>query len=219
MALRELIHNISTNWREILLKILDKCPLLEENYNLNIKTGDDIYPESQNIFRCFNYFNVEDTKVIILGQDPYHGPGQAIGLSFGVNENMPSPQSLKNIFKIIENPKTTKSLEYWAKQGVLMLNSSLTVKHKTPASHMKIWEPFTKKLIEFINNTLHTTVFVAWGAFAHKLLKDTDSRHHLLISSHPSPLSYSRKYKDFPAFKDSDIFKKINEYVCKPIIW
>ena len=84
---------------------------------------------------------------------------------------------------------------------------------------MKIWEPFTKKLIEFINNTLHTTVFVAWGAFAHKLLKDTDSRHHLLISSHPSPLSYSRKYKDFPAFKDSDIFKKINEYVCKPIIW
>ena len=219
MALRERIHNISTNWREILLKILDKCPLLEENYNLNIKTGDDIYPESQNIFRCFNYFNVEDTKVIILGQDPYHGPGQAIGLSFGVNENMPSPPSLKNIFKIIENPKTTKNLEYWAKQGLLMLNSSLTVKHKKPASHMKIWEPFTKKLIEFINNTLHSTVFVAWGAFAHKLLKDTDSRHHLLISSHPSPLSYSRKYKDFPAFKDSDIFKKINEYVCKPIIW
>ena len=230
MALREQIQKISTNWREILLKILDDCPTLEETYHLNnekYKKELPTYPELHNIFRCFNYFNVEETKVVILGQDPYHGPGQAIGLSFGVNDDFsepepepePFPPSLKNIFKKIENPRTTKSLEWWAKQGVLMLNASLTVRHKTPASYMKMWRPFTKKVIEILNNSLKSTIFVAWGAFAHNLLKDVDKRHHLLVSSHPSPLSYSRKYKEFPAFKDSQPFKDINMRLIHPIIW
>ena len=222
MTLREQIQNISTNWRDILLKILDECPTLEETYHLNNeKYKEDLptYPEIHNIFRCFNYFNVEDTKVIILGQDPYHGPGQAIGLSFGVNDDMPAPPSLKNIFKKLENPRTTKSLEWWAKQGVLMLNASLTVRHKTPASHMKIWMPFTKKIIEVLNNSLKSTIFVAWGAFAHNLLKDVKSHHHLLVSSHPSPLSFSRKYKKYPSFKESQPFKDINMHLIHPIIW
>ncbi len=222
MSLRSQIGLIKTNWRENLLKILDECPNLEENYQLNSEKYKDLlptYPELNNIFRCFNYFNIEDTKLVILGQDPYHGENQAIGLCFGVNNGSRLPPSLKNIFKKLNNAKTDSSLESWAKQGVLMLNASLTVRHKTPASYMKMWLPFTKKIIEKLNKDCDFIVFVAWGAFAYNLLKEVNDKHSLIVSSHPSPLSYSRKFKNFPSFKESDTFNIINSKLNKPIIW
>ena len=222
MTLREEILKISTNWREILLKILDNHPDIEDKYNTEISLFDEslqIYPKKENIFRCFNYTNVETTRVIILGQDPYHGENQAIGLSFGVNENIKQPPSLKNIFKKLENSRTTTTLEWWAKQGVLMLNTALTVRQKTPGSHLSWWLPFTKDIIKHLSDSKQSRIFVAWGAFAHNQLKDVNKHHHLLVSSHPSPLSYFKKYKNFPAFKDAEPFKEINARLINPIIW
>jgi len=217
MLLRNEISKITTSWREILLKLLDECPELEKNYQLcdSLQTC----PKKENIFRCFNYFNANDTRVIILGQDPYHGPEQAIGLSFGVKDEIKKPPSLRNIFKKLENPQTTTTLEHWAKQGVLMLNTALTVRQKAPASHLKWWLPFTKKIIEYLSTGEQRMIFVAWGAFAYNLLKDIGEKHYLIVSSHPSPLSYSRKYGIFPSFKESEPFKEINSNLIKGINW
>ena len=222
MTLEEEILKISTNWREILLEILKKHPEIECNYNKEVSLLNEslqIYPKKENIFRCFNYTNVEDTRVIILGQDPYHGKNQAIGLSFGVEEGMKQPPSLKNIFKKLENSRTTTTLEWWAEQGVLMLNSALTVREKNPGSHLSIWLPFTKDIIAYLNDTEESKIFLAWGAFAHNQLKDVNKHHHLLVSSHPSPLSCYKKYKNYPSFNNTDPFKEINMRLINPIIW
>tara|TARA_Y100000996_G_scaffold291516_1_gene230447 strand:+ start:2145 stop:2810 length:666 start_codon:yes stop_codon:yes gene_type:complete len=221
MSLREEIGNITTGWRDVLLDILEKHPDIEYKYTAEIETFGEslpIYPERHNIFRCFNYFEPEETRVVILGQDPYHGPGQAIGLSFGVNENVKMPPSLRNIYKKLgENSKTSTTLEHWAKQGILMLNAALTVRHKTPASHMKMWLPFTKDIIRYVSEL--NIIFVVWGAFAHGLVQDVGENAVLLVSSHPSPLSYSRKYRNYPAFKETDPFKRINEILDIDIEW
>ena len=222
MTLREEILKISTNWREILLKILENHKDIEDKYNKEYELFNEslqIYPKKENIFRCFNYTDVEDTRVIILGQDPYHGENQAIGLSFGVEEGTKQPPSLKNIFKKLENSRTTTSLEWWAKQGVLMLNTALTVRHKTPGAHLKWWLPFTRDIIKYLNESVRKRIFVAWGAFAHKQLEQIKEHHHLLVSSHPSPLSCYKKYKNFPSFNDADPFKEINSILLEPIIW
>ena len=222
MSLREEILKISTNWREILLEILENHPDIEEKYKKEYELFNEslqLYPEKHNIFRCFNYTNIEDTRVIILGQDPYHGEKQAIGLSFGVNENIKQPPSLRNIFKKLENSRTTTTLEWWAKQGVLMLNTALTVREKAPGSHLTWWLPFTKDIISYLNKSEQSKIFVAWGAFAHNQLKDVNTPHHLLVSSHPSPLSCYKKYKNFPSFNDAEPFKEINMRLINPISW
>ena len=214
MSLAEQIQNISTNWREILLKLLDEESEIETWYKKECATFGEIlpiYPEKTHIFRCFNYFNIEDTKVVILGQDPYHGPNQAIGLCFGVNPDQKVPPSLKNIMKKLSGELSDSTLESWANQGVLLMNASLTVRHKTPSAHMKYWSKFTSKIIDYLAMNYKGLVFVAWGAFAHKRMEKVGQNHHLIVSSHPSPLSCSRKYRTFPAFKDSMPFREINE--------
>jgi uracil-DNA glycosylase len=175
-----------------------------------------IYPKNESIFRCFNYFDLNETKVVILGQDPYHGPNQATGLCFGVNNNCkPIPPSLKNIAKELKSDLNIDlsdwTLENWAKQGVLLLNSALTVTQGKPGSHMKIWSNFTKSIIDFLNKQEKSIIFVAWGAFAHNKLQNIDKKHKLIVSSHPSPLSVYKKYKNFPPFSGSKPFSKINE--------
>ena len=180
---------------------------------------DDVptFPSPENIFRCFNYFNIEDTKVVILGQDPYHGDNQATGLCFGVSEGVRAPPSLKNIQKELLHDVgiilKSLSLEGWAKQGILLLNSALTVRKKNPSSHMTVWLPFTKYIIDHLNKTQKSIVFVAWGAFAYDKLKDMNiKKHELIVSSHPSPFSVSRPMKSFPSFRHSRPFTQINEY-------
>lgn len=179
----------------------------------------EIYPKTEDIFRCFKYFTIENTRVVIVGQDPYHGPGQANGLAFAVNEGVKKPPSLKNIEKEIGKQV---NIEEWAKQGVLMINSALSVRQSSPAdkTHMKLWRPFTEEIIKKINDECEGVVFVAWGAFAMDFLKNIDmSRHHFVVTSHPSPLSANKKLKQYPAFIGSRVFETINEKSKEKIEW
>ena len=157
--------------------------------------GKVIYPPGSQIFRAFELTPVDNLKVVILGQDPYHGPGQAHGLSFSVSAGVPAPPSLKNIFKEIETDLGVRmsgypDLEKWARQGVLLLNAVLTVRAGSPTSHGKIgWEEFTDAVIRYISDNCEGVVFMLWGNFARSKSALIDkSRHHVLEAAHPSPL-------------------------------
>jgi uracil-DNA glycosylase len=183
-----------------------------------------IYPPKKQIFNAFRYFPLNQTKVVIIGQDPYHGQDQAHGLSFSVNNGVPIPPSLKNIFKELYSdttiiPPINGNLETWAKQGVLLLNSTLTVQSKTPNSHQQFgWGNFTDSIISNISSQNKHVVFILWGASAQKkkCLID-DSKHLILESSHPSPFSAHK------GFLGSKPFTKINDFLInnciEPIDW
>lgn len=158
--------------------------------------GKRIFPPGSQIFRAFDLTPVDKVKVVILGQDPYHGPGQAHGLSFSVPEGVPAPPSLKNIFKEIESDMGVRmsgypNLENWARQGVLLLNAVLTVRSGEAASHSKIgWEQFTDAVIRYVSNNCEGVVFMLWGNFARGKRELIDhSRHCVLEAAHPSPLA------------------------------
>jgi uracil-DNA glycosylase len=158
--------------------------------------GKRIYPPGSQIFNAFELTPVDKLKVVILGQDPYHGPGQAHGLSFSVPEGIPAPPSLKNIFKEIETDLGIRmsgypNLEKWARQGVLLLNAVLTVQAGAAASHSKIgWQEFTDAVIRYISENCDGVVFMLWGNFARGKRELIDlSRHHVLEAAHPSPLA------------------------------
>ncbi|MBP3563618.1 MAG: uracil-DNA glycosylase [Bacteroidales bacterium] len=158
--------------------------------------GQRIFPPGSQIFRAFDLTPVSELKVVILGQDPYHGSGQAHGLSFSVPDGVPAPPSLKNIFKEIEADLGVKmsgypNLEKWARQGVLLLNAVLTVRAGVAASHSKIgWEEFTDAVIRYISDNCEGVVFLLWGNFARsKSMLIDRSRHYVLEAAHPSPLA------------------------------
>lgn len=159
-------------------------------------SGKKIFPPGSQIFTAFELTPVSQVKVVILGQDPYHGLGQAHGLSFSVPDGIPAPPSLKNIFKEIEADLGIRmsgypNLEKWARQGVLLLNAVLTVRSGEAASHSKIgWQEFTDAVIKYISDNCEGVVFMLWGNFARtkRDLIDT-SRHHVLEAAHPSPLA------------------------------
>ena len=158
--------------------------------------GFRVYPPGSQIFKAFELTPVDKVKVVILGQEPYHGPGQAMGLSFSVPDNVPAPPSLKNIFREIESDLGIRmsgrpNLEKWASQGVLLLNAILTVRAGVAASHSKIgWEEFTDAVIKYLSDNCNGIVFLLWGNFARskKALIDS-SRHYVLEAAHPSPLA------------------------------
>lgn len=159
------------------------------------------FPPGRQIFSAFNNCKFEDLKVVIIGQDPYHGPGQANGLCFSVTEGTTHPPSLINIFKEIEQdigkayPKSG-DLEAWAKQGVLLLNATLTVRAHQAGSHQgKGWEMFTDAVIQSISNSKEGIIFLLWGGYAKRKERLIDqNKHHILKSGHPSPLSANRGY-------------------------
>lgn len=160
-----------------------------------------IYPDMNDIFNALKYTSFEDTKVVIIGQDPYHGPGQAHGLCFSVKKGIMPPPSLKNIFKEL-NADTGKAvpshgeLTHWATQGVLLLNTVLTVREGQPTSHSKMgWEIFTDRVISELNNKEKPVIFLLWGAHAQKKAElITNPIHYKLKTVHPSPLSASRGF-------------------------
>jgi len=219
MSLQKEAKRLTTGWKEVLLSY-PAWDALEAAYKKKVDTFAGfmkIYPPVENIFRCFNYVDPKDTKVVLLGQDPYHGEDQAIGLCFGVEDGEKIPPSLKNIKKELQQDVgvelSSSTLEAWAVQGMLLLNASLCVLHKSPGSCMKMWKPFTEYIIHYLNTEAQKVVFVAWGAFAYDRLQDVDQKKHtLLVSSHPSPLSASRSYQHHPAFKGSRPFSKIQEH-------
>lgn len=185
--------------------------------------GKTIYPPGRQIFKAFELTPVNEVKVVILGQDPYHGAGQAMGLSFSVPDNMPAPPSLKNIFKEIHDDlgitmSGRPNLEKWARQGVLLLNASLTVQAGIPNSHSGIgWTEFTDAVIRWLSDHRQGIVFLLWGSYARnkKALIDT-SKHFVLEAAHPSPLARG-------AFFGCRHFSKTNEILEKeglaPIDW
>ena len=181
-----------------------------------------IYPEYKNIFNALRYTDYDEVKVVILGQDPYHGPKEAHGLSFSVEEGVKRPPSLNNIFKELYNDlgikRDNNNLTDWAKQGVFLLNSIMTVVKDTPLSHKdKGWEIFTDDLIKFLNKREKPIVFIFWGSYARSKKELITNKNHLVLeSAHPSP--YSAK-----GFFGTKPFSKTNEYLknkgIKPVNW
>ena len=207
------MHN---SWNEVIKnypKIDELNKLIEKIDKQRLTTT--IYPPKEQVFRVFD-LALEDIKVVILGQDPYHNPNQACGLSFSVNDDVPLPKSLINIYKELHDdlgiiPAKTGNLESWFKQGIFLLNAVLTVEKNSPASHSKMgWEDFTDYIIEKISEENENVVFVLWGAYARSKNKLIDpSKHKIIESAHPSPLSAYR------GFFGSKVFSQINSYLAE----
>tara|TARA_B100000965_G_scaffold394870_1_gene407643 strand:+ start:1931 stop:2608 length:678 start_codon:yes stop_codon:yes gene_type:complete len=187
---------------------------------LDLKNNKIIfYPKGNQIFNAFNLTPFNKVKVVILGQDPYHGPGQAHGLCFSVPSSIKPPPSLINIFKELENDIGKKidyrngNLEHWAKQGVLLLNTTLTVEKSKPLSHQNYgWTEFTDYVISLISEKLNNIVFILWGAFAQSKKNLIDSNKHLiLIAPHPSPLSAHRGFFGSKPFSKTNSFLQSKE--------
>lgn len=194
--------NINESWKSIIKEELDK-PYFKElsEYLKKEYTNFTCYPKESEIFAAFNFCSFQDIKVVIIGQDPYHGPNQANGLCFSVQDGIPHPPSLQNIFKeittdlAITNPKSG-NLERWAKQGVLLLNATLTVRAHEAGSHQKQgWETFTDTIIQLISDKKENVIFLLWGGYAKNKMKLINNKKHtILTSGHPSPMSANRGY-------------------------
>lgn len=193
---------IHESWKKYLQTEFDK-PYFKDltQYVDNQYKTETCFPPENLIFNAFNTCTLEALKVVIIGQDPYHNYNQANGLSFSVNDGVKHPPSLVNIFKEIETDLNTPypssgNLEHWAKQGVFLLNATLTVRAHEAGSHQnKGWETFTDAVIKTISNQKENVVFLLWGGFAKKKSKLIDgTKHHILTSGHPSPLSANRGY-------------------------
>lgn len=175
-----------------------------------------IYPLNQNIFKALNETNINDVRIVILSQDPYHGKNQANGLAFSVNKGIKLPPTLINIYKELYNdlkilPSNNGDLTCWAKQGILLLNSILTVEQNKPLSHAnKGWEIFTNKIIHILNKRNKQIIFLLWGYYSNKKKSIIDNKKHIIISSsHPSPYSANE------GFFNSRPFSRINSYLLK----
>ncbi|WP_224482790.1 uracil-DNA glycosylase [Robertkochia aurantiaca] len=188
------------DWEDFLKGSLDKENMARLKASLKKEYRDhNCFPPENKIFAAFDYFPPEEVKVVILGQDPYHGRGQAHGLAFSVNEGVTNPPSLRNILKEVhaqegEIHAQSGCLIPWSKQGVLLLNTILTVREGQPGSHEKLgWQQFTDTVIQRVNDAAEGVIFMLWGGHARKKKKLIDSdRHNILESGHPSPLSANR---------------------------
>jgi uracil-DNA glycosylase len=217
---------IEESWKELLKDEFTKTYFLQIVSHLKTEkaTNATVYPQGSMIFNAFEKTSFSKLKVVIIGQDPYHGPGQAHGLSFSVPDGVQCPPSLQNIFKELNKdiglpiPKTG-NLTAWAEQGVLLLNASLTVRANEPASHAKIgWTLFTDAIIRKISDKKQSVVFLLWGRFAQEkqgLIDET--KHHVLKAAHPSPFSVEK------GFYGCKHFSRTNELLMRdgidPIDW
>ena len=201
-----------TDWNPLLKEEFEKSYWKElQSYVYEERTRSKVFPEHNQVFTAFHLTPFMDVKVLILGQDPYHGEGQAHGLSFSVQRGVPIPPSLKNIYKELHSdlgiePPTHGNLEPWALQGVLLLNATLTVRAHQPGSHQgKGWETFTDQVIRKVNEKEEKTIFFLWGAFARKKSALIDhGRHHVIESAHPSPLSAHRGFFGSRPFSEAN---------------
>lgn len=197
-----MMFELASSWKKVLSPELE-TPYFNQLLEF-LKTEYDqqvVYPKKENVFSAFNLTPFEDVKVVIIGQDPYHGVNQANGLCFSVHASVPPPPSLINIFKELQQDigrpiPEHGDLAHWAKQGVLLLNATLTVRAHEAGSHQgKGWETFTDEVIRSISREKEGVIFLLWGGFAKKKAKLIDSeKHSILTSGHPSPLSANRGY-------------------------
>ena len=205
------------NWTKYLQAEKDKPYFrhILDTLNKDRQKGHQIYPPKSDLFRCLTMTPLDQLKVVILGQDPYHGPNEAHGLAFSVPDTVKIPPSLRNIFKELSSDlniptPTYGNLSQWATQGVLLLNTSLSVRHKQPGSHAKIgWQIFTDEIIKIASESHPHLVFILWGAHAQSKKHLIASHHYILSSPHPSPLSAHR------GFFGSKPFSKTNDWLEK----
>ncbi|MGL5591552.1 MAG: uracil-DNA glycosylase [Mycoplasmoidaceae bacterium] len=204
---------IKTDWKEFIdqlcIKHKDFLKIIENEYKHKI-----IFPKEELIFNCFNYFNKDELKIVIFGQDPYYGVGQANGLAFSVNNDQKTPSSLKNIFKELQNDlnikRTCPDLSDWAKQGILFLNTCLTVEKGKPLSHSKLgWETLINDIINYINLNFPNTIFVLMGNNAKNKASYILNKENIILTVHPSGLSANR------GFFGCKLFSKINSLLEK----
>lgn len=208
---------IKNSWNDFFEKETTKeyFKLLQESIDAEYQS-QICFPPKNLIFNAFNQFEIEDLKVVIIGQDPYHGTGEANGLCFSVNDGVAIPPSLKNIFTEINNEyervffPTSGNLEAWAKQGVLLLNAGLTVRKDLANSHKHLkWNVFTDNAIQYISENCTNVVFLLWGSFAQKKGSKIDREKHLVLETgHPSPLSANRGF-----WFGNNHFLKTNTYL------
>ena len=216
---------IGNDWDQK-LDVIWNSPCFQKFYKMIMAEYDKktIYPPKDYIFNALKLTSYKDTKVVIVGQDPYHGEHQAHGLSFSVQKGVKLPPSLQNIYKELESdlgipPRTDGDLTGWAKQGVLMLNAVLTVEKDKAASHRNLgWEPMTDYIIKLLNKKDEPVVFILWGNFAKEKAKlITNPNHYIIISPHPSPFSA------YSGFFGSKPFSKTNDFLIskkmQPIDW
>lgn len=212
-----------TTWQDVLAEEKQAAYFVELLARVQAErdAGKAIYPPAAEVFAALKLTPLANVRVVILGQDPYHGPGQAHGLCFSVPQGVKHPPSLRNIFKAIQHDypgfevPESGDLTHWAEQGVLLLNTVLTVEQGKAHSHAKWgWETFTDRVIEAVNDHCEGVVFLLWGAHAQKKGALIDrTRHHVLETVHPSPLSAHR------GFLTAGHFRRTNELLAKPILW
>jgi len=209
--------NIEASWKEVLSEEFSKpyFDQIKQHLVVSKTAGNTIYPPGRLIFNAFNSTPFHDVKVVILGQDPYHNPGEAMGLSFSVPKGVRIPPSLKNIYKEIQRDCQLQipshgDLTSWAEQGVFLLNAMLTVEHRSPGSHKKIgWQEFTDAVIRILSDKREGLIFLLWGNFARNKKKYIDDlKHHVLEAAHPSPLAGGAFFGSKHFSKTNDILRK-----------
>lgn len=216
---------IAADWQEILQPEFDKPYFEQLTQFVRAEYGaTTVYPAGRNIFRAFDKCPFSELKVVIIGQDPYHGVGQANGLCFSVNDGVPFPPSLQNIFKEIQSDLGTAvpqsgNLDRWAEQGVLLLNSVLTVRAHEAASHAgRGWEQFTDAVVRTINERKQGVVYMLWGSYAQRKGQVVDSSKNFVLKSvHPSPLSVYRGFFGCKHFSQANAY--LQSVGKTPIIW
>ena len=216
---------IAADWREILQPEFDKPYFEELTRFVRAEYGSTtVFPAGKNIFRAFDKCPFESLKVVIIGQDPYHGVGQANGLCFSVNDGVPFPPSLQNIFKEIKSDlgvdvPQSGNLDRWAEQGVLLLNAVLTVRAHEAASHAgRGWEQFTDAVVRIINERKQGVVYMLWGSYAQRKGQVADANRNLILKSvHPSPLSVYRGFFGCKHFSQANAY--LQSIGKSPIIW
>ena len=216
---------LPASWQEAVGEELDQASFRELNRFLAMEYRDHtVFPPLRDIFHAFHYTGYRDVKVVILGQDPYHGPNQAHGMSFSVRPGVPVPPSLRNMYKELEADLGCPSPDHgyllpWAKEGVLLLNTVLTVRQGEPKSHQKKgWERFTNRVMKALNEKETPVVFILWGADARKKAAMIDHHRHLILEApHPSPLSAYRGFFGSRPFSKANAF--LEENGRDPVNW
>lgn len=205
------------NWKDFISEEMKKDYFKEIDRTLKEDSKKyNIFPPKEQVFRAFDLCPIENVKCVLLGQDVYHGPGQATGLCFSVSSMVRIPPSLQNIFKELKNDLGYEipnhgDLTNWGKQGVLLLNCALTVRQKEPGSHSKIWEPFSDNVIKLLNELDKPLVYILMGSHAKsKLNLITNKKHFMICSAHPSPMSANQG-----GFFGTKHFSKTNDYLIK----
>lgn len=213
------------SWKNILSTEFQKDYYLKlKRFVSEDKKNYSVFPPKEKCFAAFNYTSLDDLKVVILGQDPYHNTGQANGLAFSVADGMKIPPSLKNIYKELHSDlgisiPESGNLKAWAKQGVLLLNATLSVRAHSPGSHQKIgWETFTDKVIKLISDNKENVVFILWGKFAQAKASLIDTEKHLVLTSfHPSPFSARHGFFGCKHFSKTNAYLEAHQ--ISPVQW